>query len=272
MIGNVRHIIVIESLEKRDGIIFTGESLYNDVIKRRIELYKKDFKHKLHQVNTKVQFVELLTFYQVNSGYMSGGIVFHLEIHGDKDFKGLILSNGELIEWKEIVDLVRPINITACNKLFITMGVCNGRFLYKGVDPYKRSPYSGYISASTTVDSEEIYVNFSKLYEALIENGNIVHAYLEMEKMKTNFYYKDSERTFDEAFNTSLDELTKNIEFKNSILKDALKETKRETGAELSEIESEMIFKKVMVDLYDEQKKAFALLIVNNSNYINSVT
>ena len=257
MTGNVKHIIVIESLEEKDGIIYTGEALYNDVIRRRIDLYEKDFTHNLHQTNTKAEFVELINYYQVNSEYMTGGIVFHLEIHGDEERKGLILSNGELIEWKEIVELVRPINITTCNKLFITMGVCNGRFLYKGVDPYQKSPYSGYISASKTVDPEEIYVSFSKLFEDLIENGNIVQSYLEMEKMKTNFYYKDSERTFDEAFSTTLDELTKNVEFKNSILKDAVSETKKQTGTELSEYESELIFKKAMVDIYDQQKKAF---------------
>ena len=97
--GNIKHIIVIESLEKTDGINFTGESLYNDVIKRRIDLFEKDFTHKFHKVNSKKDFIELMKYYQVNAEYLNDGIVFHFEIHGDEDKNGLILANGEILKW-----------------------------------------------------------------------------------------------------------------------------------------------------------------------------
>jgi hypothetical protein len=174
MIGKVKHIIVIESLDTTDGVHFTGEALYNDTIKRRIDLFEKDFTHQFHKVNSKETFSEIIKYIQHNATYMQEGVVIHFEMHGDSELNGLVLSNGELIQWEEICDLLRPINVTTQNKLFVTMGTCNGRYIYKGVDPYKKSPYSGYISASKTVKSEEIYIKFGLLFEHLIENGNIV--------------------------------------------------------------------------------------------------
>jgi len=257
MIGDIKHIIVFESLTEEDGHTFTGEALYNDTIKRRIDLLEKDFTHNFHKVGTKNDFIEFVKFYQVNSPYMNGGIVFHFEMHGDEALNGLVLSNGELITWKEIVDLLRPINITTSNKLFITMGTCNGRYLYKGVDPYKKSPYSGYISASSTVKADEIYEKFGNLFEELIDNGNIVTAYLEMKKTGSSFYYKDSEGTFKDAFSTTLKDLKENPDFKAEILKGAREETKKATGGDITEKEAELILEIALNDIYSEQKKAF---------------
>ncbi len=257
MIGDIKHIIVFESLTEEDGHIFTGEALYNDTVKRRIDLLEKDFTHNLHKVTSKDEFIEIIKYYQVISTYMNGGIVFHFEMHGDEGQNGLVLSNGELIAWEEIVDLLRPINITTSNKLFITMGTCNGRYLYKGVDPYKKSPYSGYISASTTVKAEEIYEKFGNLFEELIDNGNIVAAYLEMEKTGSSFYYKDSEGTFKDAFSTTLKELKENPDFKADILNGAREDTKKATGGDITEKEAELILVIALNNIYKEQKKAF---------------
>jgi len=257
MIGDIKHIIVFESLTEEDGHIFTGEALYNDIIKRRIDLLEKDFTHNFHKLTSKEEFTEIIKYYQVNSTYMNNGIVFHFEMHGDEAFNGLVLSNGELITWEEIVELLRPINITTSNKLFITMGTCNGRHLYKGVDPYKKSPYSGYISASNTVKAEEIYEKFGNLFEELIENGNIVAAYLEMEKTGSNFYYKDSERTFKDAFSTTIKDLSENPNFKAEIINGAREETMKATGADISEYEAEIIFMSALDDIYNKQKKTF---------------
>jgi hypothetical protein len=257
LIGKVKHIVVIESLDENDGFNFTGKTLYDDVIEKRIRLFEKDFTHRFHQIESKNEFIEIIKFYQVNAEYLLGGLLLHFEIHGDNDLKGLVLSNGELIIWEEIINLLRPINISNCNTLFITLGVCNGRYLYKGVNPYEKSPYSGYISASKNVTSKEIYESFSKLFEELIENGNIIESYLELDKLKTNFYYKDSKRTFEEAFNSIVDELNNNPDLKADFLEKSSENTKKETGKELSRTESEMIFNQVIKDMYLAKKKAF---------------
>ena len=129
--------------------------------------------------------------------------------------------------------------------------------LFRSVDPYKKSPYSGYISASKTVKPEEIYTKFGLLFEHLIDNGNIVNSYFEMEKTESNFYYKDSERVFKEAFAETMENLANNSGLKEEILKDSIEQTKKATGKELTEQESEAIFEKALRDIYNKQLKAF---------------
>lgn len=254
MVGDVKHIIVIQSLLNER---LTGEEIYNDCIRRRIDFQDKPMTHRLHNVHSKIQLVEILKYFQFNASLLTGGILIHFEMHGDENLEGLILSNGELIEWKELVELFRPINIISCNKLFITMATCNGRFLYKGIDPYQKSPYSGFISASIEVNNEEIVEKFSILFEHLIEDGNLVNAYLEMEKTESNFYYKDSERTFEESYQMTMDELKNNKEYKDNFLKDIANTVKKDGIPELDKEMQELLLKKVAKDIYNTQKKAF---------------
>jgi hypothetical protein len=254
MIGDIKHIIVIQSLLNER---LTGEEIYNDCIRRRIDYQNKSMTHCLHNVHSKKELVEILKYFQFNASLLTGGILIHFEMHGDVNLQGLILSNRELIGWKELVELFRPINIITCNKLFITMATCNGRFLYKGVDPYQKSPYSGFISASIEVKIDEIVDKFSILFEHLIENGNLVDAYLEMEKTESNFYYKDSERTFEESYEMTMDELKNNKEYRDNLLKDIVDTARRAGNPEPDKEIQEFILKKVAQDMYIAQKKAF---------------
>ncbi|MBF6652039.1 hypothetical protein HUE46_10795 [Flavobacterium columnare] len=255
MTGNIKHIIVIESLTNRDGANFTGEALYNDVIRRQIDLYERDFTHIFYKATSKQEFIEIITSYIPKSKELEGGILIHLEMHGDENLGGLILSSGELVGWEELADLFREININTCNKLFITLGTCFGRFLYKGVNPYKKSPYSGYISASIEVNPEEVYIKFGKLFEELINRGNIVEGYLEMEKTESNFYYKDSERVFEEAFNSSMQQLKNGL--RNEMLSESIEQVKNEIGADIPPNIAEVLFDLALRNIYLAQKKAF---------------
>jgi hypothetical protein len=100
-------------------------------------------------------------------------------------------------------------------------------------------------------------MSFSKLFEDIIENGNIVKSYLELDKLKTNFYYKDSKRTFEEAFDSIVNKLNTKPKLKADFLRKTAENTRREAGKELNKSESEMIFNQVIKDLYLAKKKAF---------------
>lgn len=254
MVGDVRHIVIIESLVDER---LTGHEIYNDCVRRRIELLKKPFTHKYHSVNSKNQLIELLKYYQINASYLNGGLLLHFEMHGAKNLTGLVLSDNSLIEWKELIDLFRPINIVLCDKLFITMATCYGRYLYKGVDPYQKSPYSGYISASKAVYPTEIVDKYSILFEQLIDCGNLVEAFLEMEKTESNFYYKDSKRTFEESYKYSYDSLTQNADYKAKFIEECKKQAEQMGHPVPDEEMSEFIFQKALKDIYIKQKEAF---------------
>jgi len=254
MIGKVRNIIIIESLT---GERQTGLEIYNDCIKRKIDFGNKDFIHRYHSVNSKEELVELLKYYIHNADYFPGGILLHFEMHGDSAKRGLVLSNGNLVEWEELIDLFREINLKTKNNLFITMATCFGRYLYKGVDPYKKSPYSGYISASTAIYPDEIIEKYITLFDYLIDNGNIIDAYLEMEKQGSNFYYKDSLTTFEEAFQITLKSLYGDENLKKEILNNVQEQALKEKGYIYTDKEKNVIFQKALEDIYNAQKSAF---------------
>ena len=198
-VRKINHIFVIQSLSTDDKP--TGEELYNDVIKRRIEFLQSDSNKMTHgyfDVKNKIAVIDSLKYIQTNSPYLSGGLLVHFEMHGSADRDGLVLADKSLVTWKEIVELLRPINISTCNKLFLTLATCFGRFMYLGVDPNLKSPYQAYISASKAVKVSEVLESFNTLFEILLDCRDLVHAYLEHEKNNSPFFYKDSLTTFED--------------------------------------------------------------------------
>lgn len=258
MVGNIKHIVVIQSLFSGDKR--TGEELYNDNIRMQIEYAQAEnikMTHAFHNVEDEKSFIDILMYYEVNSKYMQGGVVIHLEIHGLENLQGLILTDGSIISWEVLSDLFRNVNINTCNKLYITMATCYGRYLYKGVDPKKKSPYSGYISASQKVTTGEVMEDFALLFQSLIKSTNLVKSYLELEEKGSNFYYKDSKRIFEENFQFTYDKLKKDKSFKDEILKEA-KEKSEQAGEPVADEEmGNFIFEKVLQDIYKIHSNAF---------------
>lgn len=254
MVGDIRHIVIIESLDNERE---TGTELYNDCIKRNIEFRKSSITHNLHKIKTKEEFCEVLSYYKANSPYMADGILIHLEMHGDDKLSGLLLADNTLLTWADLVNLFRPINVNTCNSLYITMATCNGRFLYKGVNPHEKSPFSCYISSNTTVVPSEIVDQFTILFERLIENGNLVRAYLDMEKQGTKFYYKDSYETFEEAFQISSKSFVTEPKIKEEILNEAKMKIEKEGFQMLPDSSFDEIVKLALKKTYERHKKAF---------------
>ncbi|WP_294963151.1 hypothetical protein [uncultured Flavobacterium sp.] len=258
MVGDIKHIVVIQSLFDEDKK--TGAELYNDTIRMQIEYMQAQnikMTHSFHNVEDKEALIEILKYYGANSPYIQGGIVIHLEIHGLENLEGLILKNRSIINWEEVSDLFREININTCNKLYVTMATCYGRYLYKGVDPKKKSPYSGYISASQEVTTGEVMEDFTLLFQSLIESSNLVKSYLELEEKGSNFYYKDSERIFEENFQSVRAKLLIDKNLKNEILKEAIEESKRAGKPIPDEEMGNYIFEKALLDIYNLHSNAF---------------
>ncbi|SDR83750.1 hypothetical protein SAMN05216490_0033 [Mucilaginibacter mallensis] len=256
-VGNIKHIIVIQSLFKED--FKSGSELYHDVIERRIDLLQdKSIKmtHKFYDIKDKISIIEIIKYIQANARYMQGGILIHLETHGSKNLDGLILTDGTLLSWAELIELFRPINIDTCNKLYITMATCFGRYLYKGVEAYAKSPYSGYISASKEVTTNEVIQNFELLFESLIQNGNLITAYQETEIAGSDFYYKDSETTFKENVREIRNRMRNEPDFLYNIVDD---ESMRKILFNKSTTKEELdyIAELAFTNLVQKQKEAF---------------
>jgi hypothetical protein len=252
MVGDIKHIIVVQSLGNDDTK--TGKMLYNDIISRSIDYNDSvDMTHKFYDINDKDSFVKILNEYAITAELMDGGILFHFEMHGSDDLSGLLFSDKSNIDWFEMTDLLREINITVKNNLYVTMATCYGRYLYKGLSFKKKCPYSGYISASREVMQYEIIDDFTFIFERLISSGNLVNAIIELDKNGTNFYYMDLKRIIEENYT----EFKANFEFKNQILDDAIQQVKSQ-GQELPDEELvDFIYNEAMEKVFETQKNNF---------------
>jgi hypothetical protein len=254
---SIKYIGVIQSLPIKDAQ--TGSELYNDVIRRRIDgLQDQSIKmmHSFFNSKSKQEFIDALRYFDANATTIPGGLLIHLETHGSADLDGLVLADNSLITWKELIDIFREINIKTCNKLFITMANCNGRFLLNGADPYKKSPYQAYISASTEVSSSEILEKFSILFEHLIGSGDLISAYRALEADKTNFFYKDSEKTFEESIKMYVNDPSKMTNL-NDWMETYPELKELFPNGELKQESIDKIRELVFNDIYNAQREAF---------------
>jgi hypothetical protein len=137
------------------------------------------------------------------------------------------------------------------------MATCHGRHLYKGANAFEKTPYSGYISANEAIYPSEIIEKFTILFDRLIENGNLVDAYLFMEKTESNFYYKDTKTTFEESYKSIYDKLTKDEGYKSDFIKGLKNQAIKDNEKIPCDETLEAIFQKALKDSYYKHLEAF---------------
>lgn len=174
MYGNINKIIIVESLGHDEW--HTGKEMYNDVIKPYIDYSNNNvnIQHAYHAPFNADEFENLLIEYE-RELESNIGVLFHFEIHGHDEKDGLIFANKSFLDWKTILDLLRPINIKLGNKLYLSLAVCFGRYLgFQTIDLKQRSPICAYISTRKPILNSDIIEAFSIFFKRLISIGNIV--------------------------------------------------------------------------------------------------
>jgi len=222
MYGNIGNIIVIESLDSDEW--HTGKDIYDDVIKRYIDYSDNNYNinHKYHDIRNADEFKNLLIQYEIEL-MPDNGVLFHLEVHGDENKSGLVFADGSFLGWKDILDLLRPINIKLKNKLYLSLAVCFGRYLaFQTLDIKKKSPICAFISTRKPILNSAIVEAFSIFFEKLIQTGNIVNAYKELEKINQRLIFKDVKSTIEETFRYNIEAYINNPQFRNEQRKNLL--------------------------------------------------
>jgi hypothetical protein len=115
----------------------------------------------------------------------AGGLwipMVHLEIHGDVEQQGLVMSSGEFLSWNDLAAAIRELNIAVKNSIVVVLGVCSGAFLMTGAatSPFERSPFYGIIGPHTPVTNEHLVDAFRAFYSTLIRTGDFVAAVNEL--------------------------------------------------------------------------------------------
>ena len=205
MEGDINYIIVFQSLP--NGEEETGREIYEDCIKRRINLYNKHIIHRFYDISDKCEFYSIINNIKKTIDFFSGNLLFHFEMHGNKD-SGIYFKDNSYIEWRRVADILRDVNVLTGNRLYVTFATCYGRYFYAEPDLHKKIPCHGCISSSKEVSTSEILEDFSSIFECMIDKGNIIQA-LECVNSKTKFIYKDMESHIISAFDDFINNLIK---------------------------------------------------------------
>jgi len=207
-------IIVLESL--MDDEIKTGENLFNDLLKwksleieglhsefKRI-LNRNDFFEQIKHLKKEVQDEDILP-------------ILHLEFHGDQEKKGLTLVNGELINWTELVNTFREINILSKNNFVVSLASCYGFYMNSAVKLKEKAPFWGFIGATKEISSGDIEISFESFFKTLLSTLDFnlsVKNLNETNGMEYRYAFYQAEEYFNFIFKKHEDEYYKPENFK----------------------------------------------------------
>jgi len=163
-------IVVIQSLPNNEPQ--TGRSLYEDVIRR---LCQKGIMHSgIIDVKSKTQFMMLSEILLEKCQKDNLCPFLHFEIHGDKEGRGLVLANGELVTWSEVGSFTRSINEVLKNELFISLATCKGAYILKSIDdPNILAPFWGMVGPKDKIYNEDIIEDFTAFYQELLTSFDL---------------------------------------------------------------------------------------------------
>lgn len=194
-------IYVIESLQDSDSK--TGQSLFNDTIKRRLEQKERYNSCELLMPNSKASFFRYLGYIKNQIIVSLVNPIIHLELHGSKD--GLQLNNSEIISWTELQLHFIELNFTCKGNLFITLATCYGGYIFTVIKPDLRCPFWGFVGAYEVVSGDEVLENYSSFYDEFLQSFDFNLAVQALNSSnisgKSRFKFCNTEFVFNLAYN-----------------------------------------------------------------------
>ncbi|WP_289740967.1 hypothetical protein [Muribaculum intestinale] len=196
-------IVVIQSIP--EGQPQTGTKLYEDLLRYKPIMNGNIFCELLNVVD-KNDFEE--AFYNILSKLEEGDILtIQVEAHGSVD--GIALSSGEIVEWKEFYNLIRPINIALGHLLFIVMAMCDSIAMISNISIEQRAPYRAFICTTREMYPDELYEGFLSFYEKFCNLLDVSEAMTALQKEildengRSPFQLLSAEAVFEETLSST---------------------------------------------------------------------
>ncbi len=180
---NFSKIVVLESLpdvEKR-----TGRLIFQDLeiitipldVDITVEYQAFESKHEMDAILTQLSH-EAITY----NDYP----ILHIEAHGSDDKKSLVLNSGEFVDWFELENSFRTLNLATKGNLLIVMATCFGAYVNSVVSLLDRAPFWGVIGPEHEVYPDEIFSGLTKFYSSIFakRTGGDLYQTLNSTKLK----------------------------------------------------------------------------------------
>jgi hypothetical protein len=160
-------ISIVESLPSGDKK--TGEMLYEDL----------EILEAFHSTGLKLEFITIATkpelyahidFLIYDARERNEYPILHIEAHGNWDKKCLTLSSGESINWFELEERLRGLNIaTKCN-LLVVMATCFGFNINSILSMLDPAPFWGVIAPETEILPDKLFRDLKIFYTEIFQN------------------------------------------------------------------------------------------------------
>lgn len=195
-------IVVIQSIPTNQRQ--TGTQLYEDLLRYKPIMDGNIFCELINVVdknNFEAAFSHILSNLEERDI-----LTIHVEAHGSVD--GIALSSGEIVEWKEFYDLIRPINIALGHLLFIVMAMCYSIAMISNISIEQRAPYRAFICTTREMYPDELYEGFLSFYEKFCNLLDVFGAMTALQKEirdengHSPFQLLSAETIFDETLST----------------------------------------------------------------------
>jgi len=161
-------VYILESL--RPGDKKTGENLRDALRQYWLDEKGKCFFCEYHVVPNKSSLLKQLQYIENQVEKENKIPILQLECHGCK--QGIQLSSNEIINWSELFNSIRPINIVSHNLLYLNLSMCNGDAVISYIDPEHRASFravTGPLGEVYPDKLEELWVSFYKEYSSAIQ-------------------------------------------------------------------------------------------------------
>jgi len=213
---NSNHLYYVESL-KNEEIPKVDDHLYHNCISRlsKTNVIKSSF----HQIGCDKDFDILFEQILYDVKYNSIFPIIHIECHGNS-IEGLLLKNDSYYDWLRLVNILRKINISCKNNLFITFAVCFSHKVFSSISLKLPAPFFGVILSNKEIKNSELIIRYHSFYTQFFLSGNINDSLkvLNMEynhDISNSLFYFTTEDLFDKTFDMFINKMKDENKFEN---------------------------------------------------------
>lgn len=192
-------IYVIQSLP--DFEIQTGSELFDDIINRRTYEDSSLTAVKI-DVTNRDELLDLLNQILIETKQKSIIPYLHIETHGYQ--KGVELKSGDKIEYKDLVEVLRKINIASQNNLFISVGACWGGHIQDVTDIFEPCVFRGFIGPMDKIQTGNLQLLFTEYFSELLLSQDFdkaLQVLYAQNKSEVEFHCYRAESFFDKVAN-----------------------------------------------------------------------
>lgn len=181
---NFTKIVVIQSLKPLETQ--TGQILYDFLICKTREKQLK-IPIELFNVQDRTEFRQKLK--SLTCEAMTGQIpIIQVECHGDPEH-GLIFANGGMLEWKEVAEELRRVNIACRFNLLAVFSACFGGYFLSQMGAMQQAPCWCMIGPAKKTYPSEILKALDVFYSTLFARQDAGVAIRALSKIKTREGY-----------------------------------------------------------------------------------